>query len=193
MVHDVLCQLYAPTPIYVHTHLPPAIPSHPYISHPLLTHSTSSLDTVHCTTQIAVIAQTCIEDGAGCEQDDLHPLTLPPSHSPSHPPTPLLTLTLPPLTLPLPSLPSHSHLSPSHSPPHTPTLPLPSHGLTLSSLSPSPHSLFSILAAILHLGNIQFFKVSTEMASTAQCELVTGCPSLSNSPLHVGGSTCVYW
>ena len=119
MVHDVLCQLYAPTPIYVHTHLPPAIPSHPYISHPLLTHSTSSLDTVHCTTQIAVIAQTCIEDEAGCEQDDLHPLT-------------------PLLTLPLPSLPSHSHLSPSHSPPHTPTLPLPSHGLTLSSLSPSP-------------------------------------------------------
>ena len=107
MVHDVLCQLYAPTPIYVHTHLPPAIPSHPYISHPLLTHSTSSLDTFHCTTQIAVIAQTCTEDGAGCERDDLHPLTLPPSHSPSHPPTPLLTLPLPPLTLPLPS--SHSN------------------------------------------------------------------------------------
>ena len=135
MVHDVLCQLYAPTPIYVHTHLPPAIPSHPYISHPLLTHSTSSLDTFHCTTQIAVIAQTCIEDEAGCEQDDLHPLTplltlplpslpshshLSPSHSPpypptptSHPPTPLLTLPLPPLTLPLPS--SHSH--PTFTPP----------------------------------------------------------------------------
>ena len=161
MVHDVLCQLYAPTPIYVHTHLPPAIPSHPYISHPLLTHSTSSLDTVHCTTQIAVIAQTCIEDEAGCEQDDLHPLT------------PLLVHPLPPYP-PTPT---------SH--PHTPTLPLPSHGLTLSSLSPSPHSLFSILAAILHLGNIQFFKVSTEMASTAQCELVTGCPLPSNSPLHV--------
>ena len=86
--------------------------------------------------------------------------------------------------------------SPSHFPPYppTPTSPPPTplltlrpylYPLTLSSLSPSPHSLFSILAAILHLGNIQFFKVSTEMASTAQCELVTGYSSLSNSLLHV--------
>ena len=78
-----------------------------------------------------------------------------------HPLTPFLTLQLPS---------SHSY----------PTFTLPPY-----LHSPSPHSLFSILAAILHLGNIQFFKVSTEVASTAQWELVTGCPLLSNSPLHV--------
>ena len=104
--------------------------------------------------------------------------------SPPHPLNPFLTL-------PLPSLPSHSHSSHSHSPPHppTPTPPTPTPLLTLPPYlySPSSHSLFSILAAILHLGNIQFFKVSTEVASTAQCELVTGYSSLSNSLLHVLG------
>ena len=110
---------------------------------------------------IAVITQTCTKDGTGCERDDLHP----------HP----LTLSI--------------HFSPSHSPPYppTPTPPTPTPLLTLPPYlySPSSHSLFSILAAILHLGNIQFFKVSTEVASTAQCELVTGYSSLSNSLLHV--------
>ena len=136
--------------------------------------SIHSLHIVHCTAQIAVMTQTCTEDGAGCERDDLHPIT----PSPSHPPHPLTSFIT-----------YHSPPYPSTSTPHPPTplltLPPYHYSLTLSSLSPSPHSLFSILAAILHLSNIQFFKVSTEVASTARCELVTGCPSLSNSPLHV--------
>ena len=106
--------------------------------------SIPSLYTVHCTAQIAVIAQTCTEDGAGCERDDLHPLT----PSPSHPPYSLTPF----ITLPLPSLPSH-----------------PTATLAPYLHSPSPHSLFSILAAILHLINIQFFKVSSELASSVQC------------------------
>ena len=126
------------THTHTHTHTPytqcvrtysspschPISPSHltpfPHTSIP-------SLDTVHCTAQIAVITQTCIEDGAGCERDDLHPLT----PSPSHPPHSLTPF----ITLPLPSLPSHSHPSPSHSPPHTPTLPLLSHPIFTLPLS----------------------------------------------------------
>ena len=89
--------------------------------------SIPSLYTVHCTAQIAVITQTCIEDGAGCVRDDLHPLT----PSPSHPPHPLTSFIT-----------YHSPPYPPTSTPHPPTplltLPPYRYSLTLSSLSLSP-------------------------------------------------------
>ena len=137
----VLTHTHTHTRTHTHTHTPytqcvrtysspschPISPSHltpfPHTSIP-------SLYTVHCTAQIAVITQTCTEDGAGCERDDLHPLTL----SPPHPLT-LLTLSLPLSTYHSPPYPP----TPTPNPP-TPLLTLPPYrySLTLSSLSLSP-------------------------------------------------------